>query len=119
MQSPASEVVRTDRGLAIAGTRTTLYSVIDYLQADWPPELIRHWLNLSDQQLTAALTYIDAHRDEVEAEYRVVLRQAQEKRRYWEKRKSHHFASSIAEPQPAKKKLRAKLLAWKDQLGIT
>ena len=32
-------VVRTERGLSIAGTRITLYDVMDYLKADWPPKL--------------------------------------------------------------------------------
>ena len=30
-------VVRTPGGLFIAGTRITLYDVMDYLAADWPP----------------------------------------------------------------------------------
>ena len=29
-------VVRTSRGLSIAGTRITLYDVMDYLTAGWP-----------------------------------------------------------------------------------
>ena len=42
-------VVRTDRGLSIAGTRITLYSIMDYVKADWPPKLIRDRFNLTDQ----------------------------------------------------------------------
>lgn len=30
-------VIRTSRGLSIAGTRITLYSIMDYLYAGWPP----------------------------------------------------------------------------------
>jgi hypothetical protein len=44
-------VVRTDRGLSIAGTRITLYHVMDYVTAGWPPHLIRDWLNLTEQQI--------------------------------------------------------------------
>ena len=31
-------VVRTERGLSIAGTRITLYQIMDYLKAQQPPE---------------------------------------------------------------------------------
>ena len=36
-----SVVVRTERGLSISGTRKTLYQVMDYVAAGWPPKLIR------------------------------------------------------------------------------
>ncbi len=39
-----NSVVRTDMGLSIAGTRITLYDVMDYFKKDWPPELIQYWL---------------------------------------------------------------------------
>ena len=70
-------VVRTSRGLSIAGTRITLYHVMDYLKADWPPKLIQQWLNLTDEQIADVMAYIDTHRAEVEAEYQLVLQQAE------------------------------------------
>ena len=111
-------IVRTGRGLTIAGTRLTLYSVMDYLKADWPPALIRDWLDLSDQQLATAMAYIEAHREEVEKEYGIVLQQAAEIRRYWEERQPPRLASSIAEPLPRHEAIRAKLRRWKDKLEI-
>jgi hypothetical protein len=39
-------VIRTERGLTIAGTRITLYDVLDYLYAGWPRKLIRDRLDL-------------------------------------------------------------------------
>jgi hypothetical protein len=30
-------IIRTERGLTIAGTRITLYDVMDYLTAQYPP----------------------------------------------------------------------------------
>jgi uncharacterized protein (DUF433 family) len=45
---------------------------MDYLAADWPAKLIRDRLNLSEAQITAALTYIAEHRAEVESEYQQV-----------------------------------------------
>ena len=56
-------VIRTSRGLSIAGRRLTLYSIMDYLQAGWPPHLIRDEFNLTDTQMTDVMEYIEAHRD--------------------------------------------------------
>jgi hypothetical protein len=84
-------VVRTERGLSISGTRKTLYQVMDYIKADWPPKLIRDWMDLTDDEIQGVMQYIDEHRDEVEAEYQEVLRQAEEIRRYWEERNRERF----------------------------
>ena len=34
-------VIRTSRGLSVAGTRITLYIITDYIKAGWTPKLIR------------------------------------------------------------------------------
>lgn len=110
-------VIRTGRGLTIAGTRITLYSVMDYVTADWPPELIKHWLNLTDKQITDVMDYIETHREEVEAEYQIVLREAEEIRKYWEERNRERFAQIAAmPPKPGQEEIRAKLRAWKERL---
>jgi uncharacterized protein (DUF433 family) len=110
-------VVRTGRGLTIVGTRITLYDVMDYLTANWPPELIRDWLNLTDQQITDVIAYIEQHRSEVEIEYQLVLQQTEEIRRYWEARNRERFAQIAAmPPKPGQEELRAKLAAWKTKL---
>jgi len=36
-------------GLAIAGTRITLYTIIEYLREGWSQEEIGDWLNLTAQ----------------------------------------------------------------------
>jgi uncharacterized protein (DUF433 family) len=64
-------VIRTERGLTIAGTRITLYDVLDYLHAGWPRKLIRDRLDLTEQQVADALVYINTHKAEVEAEYQL------------------------------------------------
>ena len=51
-------IVRTERGLTLAGTRITLYDLLTYLKADWPPHLVQQWLNLTDAQMQGALDYI-------------------------------------------------------------
>jgi uncharacterized protein (DUF433 family) len=113
-------IVRTDRGLTIAGTRITLYDVMDYVTAGWPPKLIRDRLNLSDQQIADVMAYIEAHRDDVEAEYQVVLQTAQENRQYWEERNRERLAQiATLPPKPGQEALRAKLQAWKAKFETT
>jgi uncharacterized protein (DUF433 family) len=106
-------VVRTNRGLTVEGTRLTLYSIMDYIKEDWPPKLIRDFFDLTDQQINDVMAYIEAHREEVEAEYELVLRQAEERRRYWTEYNREHLAKARAMPKPPEqaeiwKKLRAR-----------
>jgi uncharacterized protein (DUF433 family) len=83
---PQPTVIRTSRGLSIAGRRLTLYSLMDYLQAGWPPHLIRDEFNLTDKQMTDVMEYIETHRDEVEKEYQAVLLEAVQNSQYWDAR---------------------------------
>lgn len=68
--------IRTERGLSVAGTRITIYSVIDYIKAGWSTKLIRDRLNLTEKQVEDVLDYVETHRQEVETEYELVLKQA-------------------------------------------
>ncbi len=116
--TPASNgqpgIIRTERGLTIAGTRITLYDVMDYITAEYPPKFIRGMLNLTDEQVNAALSYIEANRAEVEAEYQIVLQEAEEIRQYWEERNHEHFARiATMPPKPGREALWAKLQAQK------
>jgi uncharacterized protein (DUF433 family) len=111
------EIVRTERGLAIAETRITLYDVMDYFTAGYPAKLIREKLYLTDAQTSAALSYIEAHQAEVESEYQQVLQIAEDNRQYWQERNQEHFARLAAiPPKPGQETIRAKLQAWKDRL---
>jgi len=85
-------VVRTERGLSISGTRITLYDVMDYVTAGWPARAIRDRLQLTEQQITGVMAYIEGHRAEVEREYQVTLETAEENRRYWEERNQERLA---------------------------
>ena len=122
--TPASNgqpgIIRTERGLTIAGTRITLYDVMDYVTAEYPPKFIRGMLNLTDEQVNAALSYIEANRAEVEAEYQIVLQEAEEIRQYWEERNRERFAQIKAlPPKYGQEAIRAKLQASKEKLGMT
>lgn len=110
-------IIHTERGLSIAGTRITLYDVMEYLLAGWPAESIRHRLDLTERQITDAVAYIDMHRAEVEAEYQTVLQNAQEIRRYWEDRNREQFIRIAAQPpKPEQEALRKKLQEWKAKI---
>jgi uncharacterized protein (DUF433 family) len=117
--TPQPTVIRTSRGLSIAGRRLTLYSIMDYLQAGWPPHLIRDEFNLTDTQMTDVMTYIETHRDEVEQEYRLVLERAEANRQYWDARNRERFERIAHTPsKPGQEELRAKLQAVKARLGM-
>ncbi len=118
--TPQPTVVRSSRGLSIAGTRLTLYHIMDYLKADWPTYLIQQWLDLTDKQITDVMDYINTHQDEVEAEYQQVLQLAEESRQYWAEHNRERFAKIAASPpEPGQEALRAKIQARKAALGMT
>jgi uncharacterized protein (DUF433 family) len=105
-----SAIIRTERGLTISGTRLTLYDVMDFLKAQYPPKLIRDKFNLTDDQINAALSYIEANRTQIETEYQQVLQTREEIRQYWEERNRDRFARIAAMPhKPGKEALWAKL----------
>ncbi|WP_333229743.1 DUF433 domain-containing protein [Microcoleus sp. BR0-C5] len=54
-----TSIIRTERGLAIAGTRITIYDIMDYVTAQYPPKFIRGLFDLTEEQINVALTYIE------------------------------------------------------------
>jgi uncharacterized protein (DUF433 family) len=113
--SPA--VVRTGRGLTVAGTRITLYQIMDFLKAGYPPEEIRDDFGLTVRQMKEVTKYIETRRDEVENEYRQVLDLAERNRQYWEERNRERLAQ-IAQmpPNPEYAGIWNKLQVWKKEL---
>ena len=105
-----TSIIRTERGLTIAGTRITLYDVIDLVKAEYPPKLIRDKFNLTDLQINAALSYIETNKTQVESEYQEILQNRAEIRQYWEERNRDRFARIAAMPhKPGQEMLWAKL----------
>ena len=110
MPDGQATIIHTEWGLTIAGTRITLYDVMDYVTAQYPPRLIGDTLNLTPEQVAAALSYIESNPAAVEAEYQIVLQEAEESRHYWEERNRAHFARIAAlPPKPDRAALWAKL----------
>ncbi len=107
-------IVRTERGLTIAGTRITLYDVMDYLISQYPPKFIQGLFELTEEQLKAALAYIEANRSEVEAEYQQVIRETEELRQYYEEQNRERVARiSTLSPPPGLEAAWEKLKASK------
>ncbi len=105
-------IIRTERGLTIAGTRITIYDIMDYVTAQYPPRFIRGLFDLTEEQINAALAYIEANRATVEAEYHQVLKEAEELRLYYEEKNRDLIAKIAAMPpkpdtEAAWEKLRA------------
>jgi len=94
-----STIIRTERGLTIAGTRVTLYDVMDYVIAQYPSEFIQGLFELTEEQIDAAMAYIESNRAEVEAEYQQVLREAEALRQYYESQNRERVAQ-IAKQAP-------------------
>ena len=109
-----AQIIRTERGLTVAGTRITLYDVMDYVTAQYPPKFIHGLFNLTDEQINAALNYIEENRAEVEAEYQIVLKEAEELREYYEERNRDLIARlSLKPPKPGMETAWEKLQAQK------
>jgi uncharacterized protein (DUF433 family) len=79
-------VRRTDRGLCVRGTRISLYLIMDYLKAGWPPHLLHTQLALTEDQVIHAVRYIEVNRESFEAEYAEVVRHCEEREEYWRAR---------------------------------
>ncbi|MEH1856005.1 MAG: DUF433 domain-containing protein [Nostoc sp.] len=91
-------IIRTERGLTIAGTRITLYDVMDYVTEQYPPKFIRGLFDLTEEQINAALAYIETNRADVEAEYQIVLKEAEELQQYYEEKNRDLIARIAVKP---------------------
>ncbi len=117
--TPQATVVKSSRGLSIAGTRITLYQIMDYVKAGHPPEMIRDHFRLTIKQTDDVLKYIEDHLAEVETEYQQVLEYAGEIRQYWEERNRERLEKIRSRPpKPEQEHLHAKLKADKARLGM-
>jgi uncharacterized protein (DUF433 family) len=107
-----SSIIRTERGLTISGTRITLYDVMDYVTAQYPPKFIQGLFELTEEQINTALIYIETNTVEVEEEYQQVLKETEELQRYYEEQNRELIIRTAAKPpkpgtEAAWEKLRA------------
>jgi uncharacterized protein (DUF433 family) len=66
-------IIDRGRGPEIAGTRITVYDILDYTKDNWHPNSIALWLGISTEQVLAAIRYIEEHEEQVLAEYQKIL----------------------------------------------
>ena len=66
-------IINPGRGSEIAGTRITVYDVLDYHRQGWHPSAIAATLRLSSAQVEAAIAYVEQHKEEVMAAYQRLL----------------------------------------------
>ena len=69
----SSMIIDRGRGPEIAGTRITVFDILDYAIKDWHHTAIAAQLQLSTEQVETALGYIEAHKEDIMAEYREML----------------------------------------------
>ena len=94
-------IIRTERGLVIAGTRITLYQFMDYIHAGHSLDIIRkHFSQITDEQFQAAISYIEANRMQVEAEYQIVVKEDEAIQQYWEEKNRELFTQISQLPPP-------------------
>ncbi len=112
-------VERRGRNLYISGGRVTIYQIMDYLKAEWTRKQMQEMHSLSDIQIDNVLAFIDAHRELVEAEYQEVVRQCDERQRYWEDRNRDLIERvRSTPPSPEHEALYRKLAEWRVRLGV-
>ena len=68
-----ARIIDRGRGPEIAGTRITVFDVLDYLNAGWGPIEIALFFRISTRQVEAAVRYIEENRNNVMAEYQRIL----------------------------------------------
>lgn len=66
-------IVDRGRGPEIAGTRITVFDVMDYLKHGWHRDRIAALFRLASRDVQAAIDYIHSHREEIEAQYQDLL----------------------------------------------
>ena len=72
-----AKIIDRGRGPEIAGSRITVYDVLDHHKEGWPAKEIAWLFHLSTAQVEAAVRYIEEHKDEVmEAYERILARHA-------------------------------------------
>lgn len=66
-------IVETPRGPSLAGTRITIYAVMDLIKAGRSRRYVARLTTLTPEQVDAVYDYYEAHREEVEAVYARIL----------------------------------------------
>jgi uncharacterized protein (DUF433 family) len=60
-----AKIINRGRGPEIAGTRITVYDVMDYYKHGWHRDQIAALFRLSSRDIQAAIDYIEAHKEKL------------------------------------------------------
>lgn len=100
----AARIIDRGRGPAVAGTRVTVYRIMDFVREGISAGDIATALHLTEEQVCVALDYIAVHRRTVEAEYAKILQRVQQRN------PPHVEAGQVASPDALKQRIRARRL---------
>ena len=99
-------VIRTARGLTVKGSRLTIYSIMDAIRENNSLKNARDLYELTDEEMLDILDYIHLHKEEVEKEYREVLKSADENRKYWEEKNREQLEKTYQQRDVVRAKLK-------------
>ena len=100
----AARIIDRGRGPEVAGTRVTVYRVMDFVLEGSSVGRIATELHLTEAQVHVALDYIATHRRTVEAEYDKILQRVQQRN------PPHIDAGRAMSPDALKQRIQARLV---------
>jgi uncharacterized protein (DUF433 family) len=98
----AARIIDRGRGPEVAGTRVTVYRIMDFLREGSSAGRIATELHLTEEQVRVALDYIAMHRGTIEAEYETILQRVQQRN------PPHVEAGRAMSPDALKQRIRAR-----------
>jgi uncharacterized protein (DUF433 family) len=98
----AARIIDRGRGPEVAGTRVTVYRIMDFLREGSSAGRIATELHLTEEQVRVALDYIAMHRSTIEAEYETILQRVQQRN------PPHVEAGRAPSPDALKQRIRAR-----------
>ena len=104
-------ITRTAAGLTIKDSRLTLYALMDEIREGNSLKNVRDLYELTDEEMLDILDYIHLHKEEVEKEYRSVLKAAAENRKYWEEKNQEQLEKLYVQRDA----VLLKLQEWREQ----
>jgi uncharacterized protein (DUF433 family) len=75
----AAHIIDRGRGPKVAGTRVTVYRIMDFLREGSSAGRIATDLHLTEEQVRVTLDYSAVHRRTIEAEYETILQRVQQR----------------------------------------
>ena len=98
----AARIIDRGRGPEVAGTRVTVYWIMDFLREGSSAGRIATELLLNEEQVRMALDYIAMHHRTVEAEYEQILQRVQQRN------PPHVEAGRATSPDTLKQRIRTR-----------